>query len=97
MDVYCLTETAPYADDAFRNSYIEYATLHVPATSIEAYKTAAPWKNFKNIVEYVNPSGIQCITLDVNANVSVYDLNGRSLEKSCKGINIINGRKVLVK
>ena len=34
----------------YQDSYIEYATLHVPATSIDAYKTIEPWKNFKAVV-----------------------------------------------
>ena len=36
--------------DAFANSYIEYATLHVPDASIDLYKGAEPWRNFKEIV-----------------------------------------------
>ena len=35
--------------DAFQDSYIEYATLHVPTASIDAYKATEPWKNFKEI------------------------------------------------
>lgn len=35
---------------AFKNSYIGYATLHVPAASINDYKAVEPWKNFKSIV-----------------------------------------------
>lgn len=50
-DVYCLAENVPNTrSDAFSGSYIEYATLHVPAASLDEYKNAEPWKNFKNIV-----------------------------------------------
>ena len=35
---------------AFRDSYIEYAKLHVPASSINAYKEASPWKDFGTIL-----------------------------------------------
>ena len=50
-DVYCLAEQLPSTKiDAFQDSYIEYVTLHVPAASIEAYRAAEPWKNFKSIV-----------------------------------------------
>ena len=50
-DIYCLKESNPWtSSDAFKDSYIEYATLHVPANSINVYKTAVPWKNSKNIV-----------------------------------------------
>ena len=50
-DVFCYAETVPStSSDAFDHSYIEYATLHVPAASLEAYKAATPWSGFKNIV-----------------------------------------------
>lgn len=50
-DVYCYAENVPSAQsDIFKDSYIEYATLHVPATSLSAYKTTEPWKNFNKIV-----------------------------------------------
>ena len=50
-DVYCYAENVPSTtSDAFQDSYIEYATLHVPAASVNAYKAAEPWKNFKQIV-----------------------------------------------
>jgi uncharacterized secreted protein with C-terminal beta-propeller domain len=50
-DVYCLAENVPRtSSDAFDGSYIEYATLHVPEQSIDAYKAASPWNKFKNIV-----------------------------------------------
>ena len=42
-----------YADsysNAFKDSSIEYATLHVPAGSVSAYQAVKPWKNFKEIV-----------------------------------------------
>ena len=37
------------ATDAFQGSDIEYATLHVPAASIDAYKAVEPWKSFMEI------------------------------------------------
>ena len=50
-NVYCYAENVPTTQsDAFANSYIEYATLHVPDASINLYKAAEPWKNFKTIV-----------------------------------------------
>ena len=51
MDVYCYAVNVPItSSNTFDNSYIEYATLHVPAASIEAYKVAIPWSSFKNVV-----------------------------------------------
>jgi hypothetical protein len=49
-NVYCLTEEVPSTNtDAFQDSFIEYATLHVPTVSIDAYREKEPWKNFKEI------------------------------------------------
>ena len=50
-DVTCNAENVPSTrTDAFKDSYIEYATLHVPASAVNAYKVADPWKNFKSIM-----------------------------------------------
>ena len=50
-DVYCFAENVPETQsNAFGNSNIENATLHVPDASINAYKVADPWKNFKNML-----------------------------------------------
>ncbi len=50
-DVYCYAKSVPSTkSDAFADSYIEYVTLHVPTTSIDAYKSAAPWSGFKTFM-----------------------------------------------
>ena len=50
-DVTCYAENVPSTQsNAFEDSYIEYATLHVPTTSIDAYKSKEPWSNFKIIL-----------------------------------------------
>ena len=50
-DVTCYAENVPSTyTDAFKDSFIEYATLHVPSASVNAYKVADPWKNFKSIM-----------------------------------------------
>ena len=46
-NVYCFAEKVPSTEsDAFVGAYIEYATLHVPASAIDAYKTTEPWSAF---------------------------------------------------
>ena len=45
----------------------------------------------------VDPSSVQFITFDKDANGHIYDLNGRKLKEPSMGINIIGGRKVLLK
>ena len=50
-DVTCYAENVPNTNsNAFKDSYIDYATLHVPSASVNAYKAKDPWKNFKSIV-----------------------------------------------
>ena len=41
-------------------------------------------------------SGIQYVTMD-KKSINVYDLNGRKLKEPSKGINIIKGKKLMVK
>lgn len=54
-DVYCYAENVPSTDaDAFKDSHIERVTLHVPESSVEAYKTTSPWRNFKEIIAIPN-------------------------------------------
>lgn len=50
-DVYYLAEGVLYPGyQAFDVSSISSATLHVPASALDAYKNTYPWKNFGNIV-----------------------------------------------
>lgn len=50
-DIYCWAENVPTTKtDAFTNSYQEYITMHVPASSVKAYNAVEPWQSFKTIV-----------------------------------------------
>jgi len=50
-NVYCYAENVPSTSSStFNNSSISSAILHVPAGSVNAYKTVEPWKSFKSIV-----------------------------------------------
>lgn len=46
-------------------------------------------------VTFVNATGINSI--DANENVTIFNLNGIKLNKVQKGVNIINGKKIMVK
>lgn len=70
-------------------------TLYVPKGSLASYQAADQWKEFFFIEEGNEPTNIQSITSNKKTNTSVYDLNGRRLKKPSKGINIIDGKKVL--
>ena len=68
-DVYCHAENVPNTqNDAFQDSYTEYATLHVPATSVNAYRQAEPWKNFKEVVSLSGdtPETPKCATPSIS-------------------------------
>ena len=53
-DVYCYAEQVPTTNDSFTesgpNNSLSNAKLHVPASSINTYKTQYPWSLFGNIV-----------------------------------------------
>ena len=50
-DFYCYAESYPTTDkEAFFETPIENATLHVPANLIDTYKSTAPWSGFGKIV-----------------------------------------------
>ena len=92
-----VTSLNPIPSTISSDTFSSYsATLQVPIGSKTAYQNAEYWKNFTNIVE-IDPTGIQSITLDKNTNAPIYDLNGRKLKEPSKGINIIGGKKVVIK
>lgn len=96
-----LNPTPPIVEDGNEFPYTT-ATLYVPTGSKEAYQVANFWKDFMNIVEIDDPDGIQPATFEKTKNATIYDLNGKKLDKPQKGINIIRmsdgtSRKVLIK
>ena len=63
-DVYCHAATVPSTNtDAFDDSNIENATLHVPASAMDEYKNTAPWSSFGTIkaIEKGDADGILTI------------------------------------
>ena len=72
-DFYCWAESVPNVD-YFGNTF-EFATLHVPAVSLDAYKRADPWNTFGTIVALTEndpkPTGMQTVEIDgVNYNLN---------------------------
>ena len=56
VDVTCYAESVPNtASDVFKDSYIDYTTLYVPASSIDSYANTEPWKNFNRILDVNAP------------------------------------------
>ena len=88
------TPPGTYAD-AFVNLK---ATLYVPYSSKPTYKQADGWKQIAKIEE-MQPSDITSVE-SIESNISqasLFDMSGRQLSKPKRGINIINGKKVIIK
>ena len=80
-DVYCHAIDVPSTSTAaFNDSHIGDATLHVPAESVNAYRAADPWKNFKSIVSIEGgdiPEPQKCATPTIS-------YGGKKLTFSCE-------------
>lgn len=105
-NVYCFAEAVPKIvrkSDKIGTWNPGGATLHVPASAIEAYKNAYYWNRFGNIVAI---SDEEMTGIDVPRNtvhdMEIYTPSGTRTETTRKGINIIRRsdgtiRKVVVK
>ena len=58
-NVYCYAEEVP--STAYNAFYGIYATLYVPASAIEAYKTTEPWSDFGTIKAIEDADGIESV------------------------------------
>ena len=108
QDFYCYAEQVPSVTSyTFSYSPVSSGTLHVPAVSVDAYKTAEVWKDFGSIVALTDnapkPTGIEHLTNnDGKAPNGIYDMSGKRLNTTQRGVNIIRmsdrtTRKVFVK
>ena len=100
VDFYCYAYQPPYALLSFDSS-VKNATLHVPSSSLSSYRYSSDWNEFKNIIAITendtNPTRINIVENTPNHNTIIYDLNGVRQSEPKKGINIINGKKVVIK
>ncbi len=72
-NMYCYAENIPATtSDVFDNSSISSATLHVPQSLIDEYRTTAPWSEFGTIVaiEEISQKG----DMDGDGNITVADI-----------------------
>ena len=77
--------------NTFNNS-----TLYVPVGTIDKYKATEGWQDFEHIVEGI-PVGINVVENTKNNRTAIYDLNGVRQPNLKKGVNIINGKKAIVR
>ena len=85
----------------FTANTLEHATLYVPAGTINKYKAKNGWKEFVHIKEGL-PTGIKAPERKGVNELKRYDLSGRTVKNSSRGVNIIQmddgtTKKVLVK
>ncbi len=69
-DVNCLANQVPSTNlEVFKDSYPQYMTLHVPAASIEAYRSTEPWSQFNAFVTLEDgdtPTTQKCATPEIS-------------------------------
>lgn len=104
-DVYMRHKEAPgwLTWCVFANKGDVNRTLHLYPGSkakYDAHQYTKNWiKYFDNVVEDLEPTGIQSVTLDKETgNKAIYDLNGRRIQNvPSRGIYIQNGKKMIRK
>ncbi len=95
-DITCLAKTPPSISyDTFTESHYQGASLYVPYGCESDYRWASVWELFYDVFEL--PIGIKDVKANDDDNVTIYDLSGQKLAVPNKGINIVNGKKVLIR
>lgn len=94
--IFVLHTTPPTAKGAFMEEHYARTSLNVPSISLEAYKTADVWKNFFAI-NGINVTKINNVTINNDKDLHIYNLQGHRLTYPKRGLNIVNGRKMLLR
>lgn len=93
----CYAETSPLCEEwAFDDVDRTNSVLRVPKGSVELYRAADGWSTFANIIA-IDGTGIDAVAGRADNAQKVYDIEGRRLWAPHKGLNIVDGRKVMVK
>lgn len=87
-DIYCYAENVPQTTNGtFYGIELSNVTLHVPAASVDQYKTT--WTKFKEIVPLTEQElGVESVCID-NGSYEWYQLNGQRATSPKQGLNII--------
>lgn len=97
-NIHILATTPPELGEySFNDNIFIESNLYVPIGCKDIYSKSNIWSRFWNILEE-ECSGITDIVIDgVKGDGKYYDLRGNKLDAPKRGINIINGKKVVAK
>lgn len=98
--IHCKSTIPPqiYNSDHITTKTYTDAIVFVPKGTLDTYQATEGWRNFWDIREDSEMTGINDVEVGKQeVKPQYYDLQGRKLSKPQKGINIINGRKVFLK
>lgn len=97
----CQCETPPTSlssdGNIFDYGVFYNTTLFVPKGCKSKYSSAKGWEKFKTIKEIGEESAVDDVVISNVSTQGIYSLSGQRLDAPRKGINIIGGRKVIVK
>lgn len=98
-DVFITAPEPPVFDKNLKLDYdakdLADIILYVPQASIEKYQESEYWSLFKEI-RSIESSGIDEMESDQVRQETIYDMQGRRLRHTEPGINIVNGKKVII-
>ena len=95
--ILCYAEEPPTVNpNSFTNVNVSEVTLYVPDESVELYKAHDVWKQFfVDTITGINE--VDNCEIVKSSNGQIYNLSGQRLSKPQNGINIVGGKKVMVK
>lgn len=99
LETITLHNPIPPSVSSFEFTSAQYMNMnvYVPKGSLETYQQADVWKNFWGLQEK-DLTGIETVVADnCNTDNVIYDMQGRRLDAPKAGLNIINGKKVMIR
>ena len=98
---YCFATTPPTLkvnySSTFTTNQKKTLNVYVPKESLGVYQRADGWKYLKKLQGF-DPTAVDGIEADEDNSPKVYyDLQGRKSDAPRRGLNIVKGKKILVK
>lgn len=79
----------------FEGDNLKDLTLIVPTGLVGKYRATEVWKEFGNITD-VPTEGVTSPSYHFASGMTIFDLQGRPVQKTTKGIYIVGGRKIVI-